>query len=86
MAATIYRQGIYRTDTQESYEVESRGYMDLMPKGAQRVEAIFGQFVRLDNGHLLYSTSAEMSTVAECDAAYTDDMWALRNGQVRAIA
>jgi len=34
MAATIYRQGIYRTDTQESYEVESRGYMDLMPKGA----------------------------------------------------
>ena len=85
MSATIYRQGIYRTDTQESYEVETRGHMHLMPKGAQQVEAIFGWFSRLPNGHLLYSTSSEMATVDECNAAYTDDLRALARSEIRNV-
>ena len=83
--ATTYRQGIYRTDTQESYEVETRGYARLLPRQAKSVFAIFGMFKRLPNGHLLYTMDSEMMTTAECHAAYLDDLSVLRDNETSVV-
>ena len=75
--AKTRRKGIIQTGSGEDFVVETWGELNMMPRNARSVWAIFGMFERTDRGTLQYSMGAKGLDIGECDSHYRDDLQAL---------
>ena len=95
MAVKVLREEIVENGEALYLEVETRGELKYMPRGIDRVDAIFGGFERTGHGTLLYTfylgseprdwdeyRNNYDAMIGSADSHYLDDLRELRRGNV----